>query len=158
MFDTKIILDFSLSHYDRIAYMDKVMSEMNFVFLGQGRMRRTYLSPNKRYVIKFPYVIDGITGNRNEAYSYSQYRNDPDPTKGGAIYAPCRLIQNCILMMRAMVETFGVTNACIESRSKDLIPGERAAKQDWLPPWISYIDCEQVGRLPDGRIVAYDFT
>lgn len=159
MFRVNNIINFNLDRYSRISYIERTMKRMNFLFMGEGCQRRTYLSPNKRFVLKFPHNRCGLDSNRREAQLYSQFKGKPDPGKAGAVYAPCRLIQDSILMMRAMMEIYGGSDGCDQARDRGVISGDYVhPNHTFLPYWISSIDCGQVGILPDGRIVAYDFA
>src|SRR5258708_7113282 len=87
----------------QIYNLNDELVEVGFAHLGEGRHRITYLSPNKRYVLKFPTSQDGLYVNQRESHAYRRVFNQPEPN--GQCYAPCRLIQNHILMMRTVVET-----------------------------------------------------
>jgi len=156
MFDLKIILDFDIPHRARCNYIDDVMDKRKFTYLGSGRHRRTYLSPNKRYVLKFPHCRNGLYANQDEAKTWKESLHHPCDIA----YAPCRLIEGSILMMVAVVEAYGGTDGCDNARSSNLIGGydiySRCLESN-LPSWIENIDACQVGRTRNGKLVAYDY-
>lgn len=154
MFDIERILSFRFGdaqnlHEERLA--------QGFIYLGGGRHRRTYLSPNKRFVLKFPRNQDGLYVNQIEDQAYHRVFNRPDGN--GQCYAPCRLIKGTVLMMRTVVELFGRTDGCDSARDSGQVQGEDADDDDApnLPDWCSNIDSTQVGYLANGRLVAYDY-
>ena len=149
------IIDWEKPYNIRSAYIDGFMTELGFVLIGRGRMRAVYRAPNKRYVLKFPHHEAGLKGNIEEARRYSKYKNNPDPTNHGAVYAPCRLIQGSILIMWSIVSTFGDSSGCHQATKNKLL---ETADEDNQPDWVSHLDCNQAGYLRNGRIVAYDFT
>lgn len=127
------------------------MVSHKFQLLGSGKDRYTWLSPNKRYVIKFPKHEDGIYANQNEAKYYAKYKNQPD--HNGVVFAPCRLIAHSILLMQAMVSTLGDTSGCIIARDTEAV----RYCMDTRPDWVDHIDCDQVGKLMNGRMATYDY-
>ena len=155
MFDLDIILNFNLSYATRRRYLDNVMKEKGFTFLGTGRHRRTYLSPNKRFVLKFPNYRAGVEANRNEAFKWKGFLNNK-AAPHGAKYAPCRLLQDCIIMMVAVVEAYGETCGDDSARDSGAIGGESTPLG--LPDWCFGIDSCQVGKLANGKLVAYDYA
>lgn len=104
-----------------------------FEHVGGGMFREAYM--RKGVVIKVPHNRDGYVDNRTEAAAWRKYRNKP--TSLGVYLAPCRLLPNGCLMMRA-VDT------------------ERPNYSS-LPTWAQSIDCSQVG-FYKGRLVAYDYA
>lgn len=135
----------------------------DFKCVGMGKDRITFLSPNKRYVLKFPKDSGGVDCNAWEAKLWRQYKRGPDPD--GVYYAPCRLMKNGILMMWAVTELSGGTEGCDAGRSylggKDNYDYElddntpkRSAN---LPDWVATVDCCQVGYLRNGKLAAYDY-
>ena len=144
--------------------VDNFMFNRKFIFLGQGRHRRTYLSPNKRYVLKFARYKEYIGMNRFEHAVYKLYFNRPDDTNSGCYYAPCHLIDGHMLMMRAMTEIYGRTNGCDSARrilgGENAPYGEEAMKELDLPNWLEqcFHDSAQVGKLPNGKFVLYDYA
>ena len=141
--------------------LDAFMEEKKFTLLGEGRHRRTYLSPNKRYVLKFPHGNYYFIHNQNEARIWRQFFSNPNPDNCGCIYAPCRLIDNSILMMRAMSTIFGITQGDRDARCKGLL-GENMPYRisEDCPEWVkkSYYDSHQVGKLCNtGKYAIYDY-
>lgn len=133
------------------------MAEHSFTFVGQGRHRRTYLSPNKRYVLKFPHCREGLDANRSEAAIWKDYLGQP--ALDGTNFAPCRLIKDKILMMAAMVEVYGGTEGCEYARDIGAFEGEdRDSYERDMPSWTREIDATQVGKLASGKLVAYDYA
>lgn len=157
MFNLKSICDFKTSKSYRIGLIDALMAEKGFTFLGEGRHRRTYLSPNKRFVLKFPHCKEGLTANRNESDTWKKHLGKPD--LDGTEYAPCRLIQGKIIMMAAMVEVYGGTEGCDYARDIGAVKGEdKFYCDDDLPSWAKDIDACQVGMSASGKLVAYDYA
>jgi hypothetical protein len=154
MFDIERIVSFRFGdaqplHEERLR--------QGLTYLGGGRHRRTYLSPNKRYVLKFPRNTDGVIVNTMEARAWKRCFNQPDGN--GQCYAPCRLIKGTVLMMRTVVELFGRTDGCDSARGSGELDGTDAHDDDApeLPDWCDQIDSTQVGYLANGRLVAYDY-
>jgi hypothetical protein len=166
MFDLDIILNFDRSLVTRKRYLDKLLKDKGFTYLGKGRHRMTYLSPNKRFVLKFPRYKEGVEANRSEAKIWKNHLNGK-PTKGlgaysehpaGAKYAPCRLLQDCIIMMVAVVESYGETVGDDSARYSGAIGGSAEGPDHSLPDWCNEIDACQVGKLASGKLVAYDYA
>lgn len=138
--------------YDR-KYTYNLMSQMGFSLMGNGCHRETYLSPNKKYVLKFPINGKGIDVNAQEHLIWHLYKSKPDYSHGGMVYAPCRLIGGLVLMMWAVTKSFGCSQGDDDAQSKGYIPGSIMVP----PAWVERIDCCQAGVLPSGKIVAYDY-
>ena len=133
-------------------YIDLLMDKWDFTFLGEGCTRRTFLSPDKKYVLKFPTFEGGVTANRIEHEIYRKYMSGDED---GVQYAPCRLIQKTVLLMRACKEIYGDSQGCEDASSIiDWIPEGEGRP---YPDWAESIDCGQVGMLPNGKVVAYDY-
>lgn len=157
LFDLSKILNFNLSRESRIEKINSLMKNLDFIFLGEGRHRRTFLSPNKRYVLKFPHCVNGLEANQREAAFWKASLTTAAPD--GTSYAACRLIQNSIIMMRAVSEMYGGSYACDYARSSGAISGKDLYNDGKeLPNWAQEIDCGQVGRLRNGKLVAYDYA
>lgn len=134
MFDIEQLFD-GLNRHDIRNRLDLFMLKMSFEIVGEGRMRRTYIAPHGRFVLKFPTNPDGIYANKYEHDTYRKYKNRPD--SNGIYFAPCRLMDGFVLMMRTV---------------------ERMSANDSCPEWVGYIDCEQAGYLANGKLVAYDYA
>jgi hypothetical protein len=104
-----------------------------WALLDMGRNRAVYA--HGRFVIKVPCRDQGYSDNHNEARISRKYGRGPD--LDGILYARCRLLANGWLVM--------------ERLDVEYIPPEVR------PRWADFVDCAQVGRTRDGRIVAYDF-
>jgi hypothetical protein len=157
MFDLSIICNFNIPSDARRAYLHKIMEKWNFIYLGKGRHRMTFLSPNKRFVLKFPRNRKGLEANRYEAITYKKALLGGDKPYS---YAPCRLIQNAIILMVAVTSVYGGTEADDLVRDRGYLGGEDAYggdNQGSFPSWIFDIDSCQVGRLSNGKLVAYDY-
>lgn len=89
-----------------------------FTFLGEGRHRRVYRHGN--YVIKIPLSYEGLASNDKEAKTY---QCTTDGWLFGIRYARCRLYSNGFLIMEYVEST----------------------NCKFLPDWVNYIDCQQVG-------------
>ncbi len=133
-------------------YLDSFMKEREFNFVGEGRCRRTYIASNKKYVIKFPYVKLGITANREEHELWHRFKSQPD--QKGIYLCPCRIINNLVLMMRAVRSSYGTTCGDTQAYRSSIMTEIRRGDS---PNWIDYVECNQAGHLPDGRLVAYDY-
>lgn len=149
-FNLKIILDFKESYQRRIGYVDSFMKAMDFTLLGEGRHRRTFIDKSGRFVIKIPHSEFGLAANRNEHRIYREFFNRKDYR--GVKYNPCRLIGNSILLMWAVKSTSGYTQGDITAIKTGLVKEDKN-----LADWAGRVDSSQVGRLQDGRIVAYDY-
>lgn len=152
------IIDWTKDRDSREAYIKGFMEEFGFTKLGSGRMRTVYLSPNKRFVLKFPHHQSGVSGNIEEARRYSKFKSNPDHSNYGAFYAPCRLIQKTILMMRAVVITYGDSSGCNDAIKSGMLESFPPEELEEAPKWVQHMDCNQAGYLRNGRLVAYDFT
>lgn len=104
--------------------------------LGYGRHRITFKLSDK-YVLKVPYVEDGVYDNHQEVKLYNRFRE-------AGKCARCRIVKlynlPCLIMEMVTPFVYGKT------------PGE-----DW-PEWSNYVDCGQVGVTRKGNVVAYDYA
>jgi hypothetical protein len=155
------ILDFDLSIGYRKDYIRRIMKKRGFTFLGRGRHRLTYLSPNGRFVLKFPANPEGLAANLSENEIWHSSLKE----LSNIDYAPCRLIKSAILMMAAVVSSYGDTEGCDAARDTGKLSGSPRAGGDYgdeleidLPDWVNDIDSYQVGHLPNGKLVAYDYA
>jgi hypothetical protein len=108
------------------------LEKSDFEYLDEGSFRRVY--HRKGVVIKLPINELGERHNIFEAFAYWKFRKTP--TKRGALFAPCRLLNNGCLMMVYVNPYRGTAD---------------------LPEWANLIDGRQVSRYR-GRWVAYDFA
>lgn len=143
--------DASDSDYKHFLYdVHDVMEENKFTFLGKGRHRTTYLSPNRRYVLKFPNNYSGHKTSKREALIWSKFKNKP--VKYDLCVAPCRMYRDTALVMKAVIHLFGET---IECKNAQAVIGYH---NEFKNPFLAdVIDSNQVGILPGGKLVAYDF-
>jgi hypothetical protein len=111
--------------------LHKRLLEKGFKFLGSGKDRRVFLTPNKKYVIKLPLHEDGAQANWNEAQRW-KHRRSYDKK-----FARCKLIPNTDILVMEYVRPRKV--------------GEH------IPRWVYGIDCLQVGYKSSGELVAYDY-
>lgn len=109
----------------------KNLLEKGFKFLGSGKDRRVFLTPNKKYVIKFPIHKDGAQANWNEARRW-RYRKSYDKK-----FARCKLIPNTDILVMEYVKPRKIG--------------------DPVPRWAYGVDCLQVGYNCNGNLVAYDY-
>lgn len=98
--------------------------------IGEGRHRIVFRHGD-RFVLKIPKGNEGLHANYLEADRYRHRRIDWLPIA----LARCRLLPNGWLVMEYA----------------DPLPYPEH------PEWASYVDCQQVGRTRDGRVVAYDY-
>lgn len=97
----------------------------------RGRTRLVLMYPD--VVVKIPLNDEGEISNRLEYRTYS----DPE----GIPVAPVKLVDVGTIQVAIM---------------EHVIPHPKAFSDPSMPWWVSYVDCGQVGHLPDGRLVAYD--
>lgn len=148
----KFLKDFNIPVERRMEYLDEAMQSHGFKLIGHGKHRRGYLSPNGRYVLKFPMFSGGMHDNRLEHQTWHRHKNTPN--KDGILYAPCRIIDNFVLMMWACSDTCGWSDGC----NRAIEGGTLKRRTENVPMWADYIDCSQVGTLRNGKIVAYDYA
>lgn len=128
---------------------EKHLQSKGWKFIMCGRHRSCYVRGN--VVIKIPHFMEpvlytGIDANRKEYILYRKFRSHHDP-RNGARYAPCRLLPNGSLMMRAVKDCFD------DSRYED-------DQKSWtLPGWCYDLkDGPQVGTDKNGIVMAYDYA
>lgn len=148
----EFLKDFNISAERRAEYLDATMASHGYKLMGNGKHRRTYLSPNGRYVLKFPMLDLGIRDNRDEHMLWHEHKSSPN--KDGVLYAPCRLINDFIIMMWACSDTCGYSDGC----ERAINSGTLKRRTNDVPVWADYIDCMQVGTLHNGKIVAFDYA
>ena len=113
---------------------------INYEPLGNGRHREVYLLPSKKFIVKIPINIDGALANIAE-YKYWKNR-EVIKEHYNVDLARCRLYQGSAFQDKLLVMEF----------IKDKLDNEK-----YLPSWAFKIDCSQVGRNRQGKIVAYDY-
>lgn len=96
-----------------------------------ARTRTVLMYPDK--VVKIPTSDEGLLGNSMEYRTF----NDPE----GIPVAPCRF------------EVINDTSELVMDRVEPVIG---AFKDKDMPWWVGFVDCGQVGHLPNGELVAYD--
>jgi len=148
----EFLKSFDTSIEKRAEYLDATMASHGYKLIGNGKHRRTYLSPNGRYVLKFPMLASGIRDNKDEHNTWHMFKNRP--SKDGVLYAPCRLIKDFVLMMWACSDTCGYSDGC----ERAIGSGTLKRMSHNIPVWADYIDCQQVGTLLNGKIVAFDYA
>lgn len=146
-----LLKDFNTHGWLRADYLDGAMTDRGFKLIGWGKHRRTYLSPNGRYVLKFPIAYSGIRDNMEEHHTWHLYKNSPSNI--GVLYAPCRIIDGFVLMMWACHNTCGWSDGDNHAVARGMLKRIGGA-----PYWAEYIDCMQVGMLHNGKIVAFDYA
>jgi hypothetical protein len=105
-------------------------------FVGSGRHRRVL--KRKNYVIKIPWQIEGVQANINEARLYNRYKQIYNNTRH---YAPCKLIKNNCLIMKAV----------------DII--DPFLFKEFDEYWVFYLkDGAQVGYDKQGNLLAFDYS
>jgi hypothetical protein len=102
-------------------------------FLGEGNTRIVYLSKSKQFVFKVPKDDYGLSDNYGEA---REYRKRTGPFEHNQL-ARCMITHSGILVME-LVEPV-----------KD--------NKVFLPLWVDFVDCQQVGYNRAGALVAYDW-
>lgn len=146
-----MLFDFARIRDCNKKYCDTLMKELNFQLIGTGSSRRTYLSPSKKYVLKFPTCVWGIDMNVSEHNIWHKFKNNSD--QDGTFYAPCRLIGGLVLMMWAVTQSYGDSEGDDDARFRGFIP----MPTDEMPAWVIELDCCQAGTLSNGKVVAYDY-
>jgi hypothetical protein len=102
----------------------------NWSYLGQGRHRRVYKRGN--VVLKIPLNLAGLEANIMEREIFLNRRNED-------IFAPCRMLRNGCLMMRALDDIF--------------------IRLDLHPSWArALIDGPQIGLDKNGKVMIYDYA
>ena len=125
-------------YFPELLEWEILLFNSGWKYVGSGRNRRVIRRGN--VVIKLPYQPDGMKANADEAKLYRQFKSKPS-NKNGAYYAPCRLLPNGCLMMRALKTK--LTHKTIRN----------------LPLWIwSLVDGTQVGLTKTGKVLAYDYA
>lgn len=103
-------------------------------FLGEGRNRLVF--GHNGFVIKVPKDTAGYFDNEREARISRMFGRLPN--LDGVCYARCHLLPNGWLVMERVVEYLNYGHP-------------------ECPEWGGFIDCCQVGKTKDGRVVAYDY-
>lgn len=99
-------------------------------YVGSGRHRTVYKRGN--VVLKIPQSLNALEDNIIEREIFINSR-------GNKIFAPCRLLSNGCLMMRALEDLYG---------SRKLHP-------HWA---MALVDGPQIGRDQNGKIMIYDYA
>jgi hypothetical protein len=151
----KIILDWDLHLDYRILHINIVLNKEKFTCIGQGRHRRVYIDKNGKYVLKFPLEESGLEANKNE---HSLYRNRKNYKWN---LAPCRLIDDYLILMKAVKVTFGYSGgdySFLFNKNK-YITCDPFGREITFPNWSNGVDCRQVGLFkPDDKdFVVYDY-
>lgn len=142
-------------------------------YLGRGKERRTFY--HRGYVVKVPVgglhkTALGRAANREEARKYARSKR-----KGykGPPLAPCRLLPNGWLVMRYVRSVWadpgkGTTRNYPAGHKyegwpkfREMVRRKRAPglrRGESMPRWARSIDVRQVGYLPSGKLVAYDYA
>ncbi len=104
-----------------------------YLCLGYGRHRITF-EISETHVAKVPLNDYGIYDNEKEAQLFEQEGYD-----GEIPYASCSIkyVFNVPILIMEKVERIEFSDA---------------------PRWAWYVDCCQVGRTKEGKIVAYDYA
>jgi len=119
--------------YMQALKLENILETQGWVFLSSGKDRRVWRRGN--VVLKIAYVESGILSNKRERYLYINGRNH---------YAPCRLVKENVLMMRAVTPMD-------ESFDEDLY--------EMIPEWANQLnDGPQVGMDKNGKILIYDYA
>jgi hypothetical protein len=109
-------------------------------YLSSGRHRDVYLLPGGKYVLKVPRNDAGVSDNYwEDAFDYHK----DAWSKTVRVNARCRLIPGTNLLVMEYVEPVSYDE--IES------------KLGYIPKWVDFIDCQQVGFNRNGKLKAYDY-
>lgn len=102
--------------------------EHRFLYIGRGRNRIAY-SISKNYIIKIPINQNGIDDNWYEATCFRKgNKNYP--------YARCRMCGDFVLIMEKL---------------------DLKINKKYLPDWVKWVDCAQVGYDSRGILKIYDY-
>jgi hypothetical protein len=119
--------------YMRALQIESIISSKGWVYVSSGKERRVWKRGN--VVLKIAYTESGLLANKRERFLYRHNRNRN--------YAPCRLVQDNILVMRAV------------SVLDDLNP----VQYKLIPDWAHHLnDGPQVGIDRRGNILIYDYA
>ena len=119
--------------YMQSIEFEKLLESKGWEFLSAGKNRRVWRRGN--VVLKIAYVESGLLANKKERFLYLNYRG---------YFAPCRLIKDNVLMMRALIPMD-------ESFDEDLY--------EMIPEWANQLnDGPQVGMDKNGKILVYDYA
>ena len=114
-----------------LQFEEKIKSK-GWIFVDHGKDRRVW--KKKNVVLKIAYTESGVAANLQEDLIYHNHKNDH--------YAPCRLIQDNVLMMVAVLPL------------DDLDPVQGSRIPDWA---YELNDGPQVGMTKSGKVLAYDY-
>jgi hypothetical protein len=121
-----------------------IIIDKYFTDFRVGRTRICFFSENKDIVIKIPLNEKGFIGNINEYDLYSLSLIEKPKSK--KVFAPCRMFYKALVMKKIQYD-FGFKEGLVLAK-------EMRVK---LPEWAFKVDCNQVGMLYNGKLVAYDF-
>jgi hypothetical protein len=129
----------------RISALRKFLKKEGFTQIGSGCTRITFGKPRVDYVIKLP--LSSSYNNVNEV----KFAKNP---KKGIKVAKCSLE----ILKGVPVVKMERVKPLVEPRFYGSDRAERAIQriQKSGERWITKVDCCQVGRTKDGRIVAFD--
>jgi len=125
---------------------EQYLTSKGYEFLGCGRSRKVFLSPNGQWVVKIPIGPYGMEDNLREyqLWKLSHYQR-----------ARCRIVSRICLVMefvdhQLMLDRFNVTG---ENAHEIYIQSMLK-----LPRWVILLDCFQAGYNRKGQLVAYDYA
>lgn len=124
--------------YMRALKLEKILEEKGWVYVGAGKDRRVWKKGN--VVLKLAFTDSGVIANNNERKIYRESIGKKQDIK----YAPCRMVCEGVLMMRAVRELDYLNDA------NDLL---------LIPKWaFDLVDGQQVGIDRNGTIMVYDYA
>lgn len=100
-----------------------------FPNVGRGRNRIAF-SISKKYIAKIPLNEEGVYDNCFERRSFKNRRNPQYP------YARCRMCGDFVLIMEKL---------------------DLKINKKYLPDWVKWVDCAQVGYDSRGILKIYDY-
>jgi hypothetical protein len=158
---TRIVDWYRESAESRGMYITDKMVSAGYSLVGSGKDRITFLAPHKRFVLKFPRHDWGLYANERESRNWATRFRREAWANHQVQFAPCHMVGNVILMMRTVWDLCGNTVGC--DKGSELVG--RGMNEDGqplidvpIPDWIGCIDACQVGRLANGKWVAYDYA
>ena len=119
-----------------IRQLEGTLIQRGYKYLNEGRHRKGFLSPNRKWVVKVPKTCARLAGIQDNWSEYHTFKRASPAIR--ARLARCRLFKGEILIM----EKLCTANLCWGN----------------IPEWARGIDCGQVGYNRKGNLVAYDYA
>lgn len=131
----------------RISALRKFLKKEGFTQIGSGCTRVTFGKPRVDYVIKLP------SGSSSSYVNVNEVKFAKNPKKGIKV-AKCSLEILKGVPVVKMERVKPLVEPAFFGTARGLRTIQRIQKSG--ERWITEVDCCQVGRTKDGRIVAFD--